>query len=125
VLFALSNGSFQLRGEVSRGPALSLKPLLLRTTSFPISGFGGRGSRRLQRDFSRRFVLYNINTALGIPCKLALLVAINLLTRSSRGAVHLLALLVSGIANFLLQDRLVFSVDEEASSRRDFPRDSS
>lgn len=120
VLFALSQWVFSsYAGKYLVAPTLSFEAAVM--TNYLFSYFWVWRARlpRTAKDFSRRFVLYNINTALVFLGKLALLVAINLLTGLHVVVCNLLALLVSGIGNFLLQDRLVFSVNDEGSSRAD------
>lgn len=125
VLFALSQWVFSgYAGKYLVAPTLSFEAAVV--TNYLFSYFWVWRSRlpRTARDFGRRFVLYNFNTALVFLGKLAVLVVISLLTNLHVVLCNLLALLLSGIANFLLQDRLVFSVDEESSSEAGPPRGS-
>ena len=126
VLFALSQWVFSsYAGKYLAAPTLSFEAAVF--TNYVFSYFWVWRGRfpRTARDFGRRFVLYNVNTALVFLGKLALLVVINYLTGLHVVLCNLLALLFSGIANFVLQDRLVFSANKAASPKSNSPRDSS
>jgi len=120
VLFTLSQWVFSgYAGKYLVAPTLSFEAAVI--TNYLFSYFWVWRARvpRTALDFTRRFLLYNVNTALVFLGKMGVLVVISLLTGLHVVFCNLLALLLSGVANFLLQDRLVFSVSEGSASQSD------
>lgn len=110
VLFALSEWVFSsYAGRFLLAPTLSFEAAVINNYLFSYFWVWNTRVPRTMRDLGVRFLLYNLNTALVFVGKLALLVVINLLTGFHVVICNFMALVVSGIANFLLQDRLVFS----------------
>jgi putative flippase GtrA len=110
VLFVLSEWVFaSYAGEYLLSPTISFEAAVINNYLFSYFWVWKTRVPRTGADFFRRFVLYNLNTALVFAGKLGVLVLINLLTGLHVVLCNLLALLVSGLANFFLQDRVIFS----------------
>jgi putative flippase GtrA len=60
-------------------------------------------------DFFRRLFFYNVNSFLVFLLKLLLLVLISALLGLHVVYCNLIALTITGIVNFLLQDKLIFT----------------
>jgi putative flippase GtrA len=111
-LWMLSRFAFESYvGRHLLAPTLSFELAVIN--NFVLSYFWTWAGRvgRTPPDFFRRFVWYNLNAASVFFLKLILLNVIALLTGVDVVIANLLALLVTGIVNFFLQDKLIFRRD--------------
>jgi putative flippase GtrA len=91
------------------GPILSFQLAVLN--NFSLSYFWiwkGRVQRTL-RDFAHRLLFYNLNSFLVFLLKLLLLLVVAVLFELHVVYCNLIALCVTGLVNFLIQDKLIFS----------------
>ena len=110
VLFLLSEWVFTTyAGEFLIAPTISFEAAVLNNFLFGYFWVWTSRVSRTAEDFARRFLVYNLHAGLVFAGKLGLLIVINLLTGLHVVVCNLLALTMSGIVNFLVQDRLVFS----------------
>ncbi len=65
-------------------------------------------------DFFQRLLFYNVNCVLVFLLKLGLLVAISALLDLHVVLCNVLALTITGLINFALQDRLIFRQQKKA-----------
>jgi putative flippase GtrA len=92
------------------GPILSFQLAVLN--NFSLSYFWiwkGRVQRTL-RDFARRFLFYNLNSFLVFLLKLLLLLVVAVLFQLHVVYCNLIALSITGLVNFFIQDKLIFKV---------------
>ncbi len=117
VLFVLSEWVFETyAGRVLIAPTISFEAAVLNNFLFSYFWVWTSRVNRTVEDLLKRFFVYNLNAALVFVGKLALLVVVNFFTGLHVVVCNLLALTVSGVVNFLVQDRLVFSNREVPSS---------
>jgi putative flippase GtrA len=91
------------------GPIISFQLAVLN--NFSLSYFWiwkGRVQKTL-KDYARRFLFYNLNSFLVFLLKLLLLLVVAFLFELHVVYCNLIALSVTGLVNFLIQDKLIFS----------------
>ncbi len=89
-------------------PTISFQVAVLNNYSLSYFWIWRGRVRKKIPDFFRRLLVYNVNSLLVFVLKLALLVAISYLLSLHVVLCNLIALTVTGLLNFALQDKLIF-----------------
>ena len=111
VLFICSHLIFSgYVGTIIVSPIISFEAAVLTnyTTAYFLV-WRDRITNRSRADYLRRFPGYNLSCVFGFLMKMLLLIAIQRFTQLDVVFCNLIALLFSGLLNFALNDRLVFS----------------
>jgi putative flippase GtrA len=96
-------------------PILSFELAVLNNFSLSCFWIWKGRVQRTFRDFARRFLFYNLNSFLVFLLKLLLLLLVAVLFQLHVVYCNLIALSVTGLANFLIQDKLIFSASPPRS----------
>jgi putative flippase GtrA len=92
------------------GPILSFQLAVLNNFSLSYFWIWKGRVKRTIRDFVRRFLFYNLNSFLVFLLKLLLLLIVAVLFQLHVVYCNLIALSITGLVNFFIQDKLIFKV---------------
>ena len=95
--------------EYVLAPSISFQLAVLNNYSLSYFWIWKGRVKRTMPDFFRRLFFYNVNSFLVFLLKLLLLVLISALLGLHVVYCNLIALTITGIVNFLLQDKLIFT----------------
>ena len=91
------------------GPIISFELAVLNNFSLSYFWIWKGRVQKTVKDYARRFLFYNLNCFLVFLLKLLLLLAVAFLFGLNVVYCNLIALSITGLVNFLIQDRLIFS----------------
>lgn len=109
ILWLLSNFVFgTYAGKYIAAPTISFEFAVLNNFSFSYFWIWKERVQKRPKDFFRKFLFYNVNCAIIFLLRLGLIIIVERLFRLHVVYCNLIALAITGILNYFVQDKLIF-----------------